>query len=245
MAPSASCRVLRGSSKRKVHLNKKWFRIKSIMKKVGWRSVLSWKPCCEKSCVQHLHAVQPGVVVSMNCDNLIKKRMFRLRDRCAHCALPRRHRTPADRDCRLRSAAPGWTFLPRGRCLGRGAHTKLRAAVQRTVAERPWSIFVKMHNRAAAKTNISIFRSVCSWLSLGACGWTELALAWHGCSPKVTDQSRDNSVKKQFSKVTIQSKCFKNRNLQERLVVVGQEWQSKNTDGSNCPSVSLTNWRTD
>ena len=50
---------------------------------------------------------QPGVVVSMNCDNLIKKRMFRLRDRCAHCALPRRHRTPADRDCRLRSAAPG------------------------------------------------------------------------------------------------------------------------------------------
>ena len=151
MAPSASCRVLRGSCKRKVHLNKKWFRIKSIMKKVGWRSVLSWKPCCEKSCVQHLHAVQPGVVVSMNCDNLIKKRMFRLRDRCAHCALPRRHRTPADRDCRLRSAAPGWTFLPRGRCLGRGAHTKLRAAVQRTVAERPWSIFVKSAQACCCK----------------------------------------------------------------------------------------------
>ena len=54
MAPSASCRVLRGSSMCKVHLNKKWFRVKSIIKKVGWRSVLSWKPCCEKSCVQHL-----------------------------------------------------------------------------------------------------------------------------------------------------------------------------------------------
>lgn len=34
---------------------------------------------------------------------------------------------------------------------------------------------------------------------------------------------------------------FKNKKLQEKLVIVNYRWQNKNINGSNYPSVSLTN----
>ena len=75
--------------------------------------------------------------------------------------------------------------------------------------------------------------------------WSKLSpLAEHG--PWLSlEASRDqkaittNSTHEAVAEVSIIG------NLQERLLAVSHRWQSKNTDGSNCPSVSLTNRRTD